>query len=76
TPEERQDFIRAEGARRLKERRQRLGLVVSSVTPTPDISVEERLARERAEAAERMDVAEKEAEWRDAVRKSRLTRER
>ncbi|KIM28843.1 hypothetical protein M408DRAFT_8613 [Serendipita vermifera MAFF 305830] len=76
TPEERQAFIRAEAARRLEERQQRLGLIAPSVTPTPDNSVEERLARERAEAAEKASAAEKEAEQREAARKARLASDR
>lgn len=76
SPEERQAFIRAEAARRLQERQQRLGLIAPSVTPTPDTSVEERLAREKTEAAEKASAAEKEAEQRDAARKARLASER
>jgi actin cytoskeleton-regulatory complex protein PAN1 len=76
TPEERQAFIRAEAARRLEERQQRLGLIAPSVTPTPDTSLEERLAREKAEAAEKASAAEKEAEQREAARQARLANDR
>jgi hypothetical protein len=75
TPEQRQAFIRAEAARRLEERQQRLGLI-SPVIPAPGTSVEERLARERAEAAAKASAAEKEAEQREAARNARLASER
>ncbi|KAG8868591.1 hypothetical protein FRC20_003109 [Serendipita sp. 405] len=76
TPEERQAFIRAEAARRLQERQERLGLISPSVTPAPDTALEERLAKEKAEAAEKASAAEKEAEQREAARRARLASER
>ncbi|KAG8833257.1 hypothetical protein FRC17_011032 [Serendipita sp. 399] len=76
TPEERQAFIRAEAARRLQERQQRLGLISPSVTPAPDTALEERLAKEKAEAAEKASAAEREAEQREAARRARLASER
>lgn len=76
TPEERQAFIRAEAARRLEERQQKLGLISPSVTPAPDTALEERLAKEKAEAAEKARIAEEEAQRREAARQARLQSDR
>ena len=68
TPEERKAHARAEAQRRIQERMAALGLQPASpspATPKVDTSVEERLAREKAEAEEKAKAAEREAEERE-----------
>ncbi|EIN07872.1 hypothetical protein PUNSTDRAFT_103983 [Punctularia strigosozonata HHB-11173 SS5] len=81
TPEERRAFIQAEAQRRMQERMRALGVTTpapgaTGSGPALDTSVEERLAKEKAEAEAKARQAEKEAEERERQRRERLQGER
>ena len=77
---ERDAYIREQAQRRLQERMRALGVVSPSATgatsPTMDTSVEDRLAREKKEAEEKVAQAEKDAKERERARQERLEGER
>lgn len=77
SPEERKAHAKAEAQRRIADRMAALGLSPApSSTPKVDSSVEERLAKEKEEAAEKSKAAEREAEERERVRQMRLQGEK
>ncbi|CAG8557077.1 1263_t:CDS:10 [Ambispora leptoticha] len=79
TSEERAAFIKAEAERRMQEKLKAFGITPSTLdsksTPSPTSgspSITDRLARERAEANERIARAERENEERERTRAERL----
>ncbi|KAG2139113.1 uncharacterized protein EDB93DRAFT_707815 [Suillus bovinus] len=78
TPEERKAFVQAQAKKRLEERMQALGVSTpsSTVSPTLDVSVEDRLAQEKKEAEEKAKEAERQAEERERLRRERLESEK
>ena len=73
TAEERTAFIREQAQRRIQDRLKALGVDSSAAAqPTIDKSVEERLEREKLEAVEKANVAEKEQEAREQARQVRV----
>ncbi|KAG9290202.1 hypothetical protein G9A89_022178 [Geosiphon pyriformis] len=81
SPEERAAFIKAEAERRMQERLKALGVTppVAAAKSTPvsrSSSISDRLAREKAETAERIERAEKEAAERERTRSERLLAEK
>jgi hypothetical protein len=82
SPEEREAFIKAEAERRMQEKLKALGVKKTSYSKSnpssdPDSpTLSDRLAREKAEAAERKARAEREAEERERIRTERLLAEK
>lgn len=77
TAEERQAWIRSEAQRRISERMRALGAVAPSSSPgTPDASVEQRLAADKAEAEAQSQQADAEAAAREEARRARLEEQR
>ncbi|CAG8733660.1 17377_t:CDS:2, partial [Racocetra persica] len=80
TPEERSAFIQAEAKRRMEERLKALGIDKPSSekpTSTPGSStIADRLVRERADAAEKLERAEREAAERERIREQKLLAEK
>ncbi|GBC18369.1 uncharacterized protein OCT59_006422 [Rhizophagus irregularis] len=82
SPEEREAFIKAEAERRMQEKLKALGVKKTSYSKSspssdPDSpTISDRLAREKAEAAERKARAEREAEERERIRTERLLAEK
>ncbi|CAG8437670.1 15518_t:CDS:10 [Acaulospora morrowiae] len=80
TPEERAAFIKAEADRMLQERLEALGVKPTSgsekSSPPTSPSLSDRLAREKAEAAERLARAEREVEERERARTQKLLAEK
>ncbi|GBC07924.1 hypothetical protein RclHR1_00780004 [Rhizophagus clarus] len=82
SPEEREAFIKAEAERRMQERLKSLGVKKTSYSKSTSSSdpdsptLSDRLAREKAENAERKARAEREAEERERIRTERLLAEK
>lgn len=82
SPEEREAFIKAEAERRMQEKLKALGVKKTSYSKSnpssdPDSpTLSDRLAREKAEVAERKARAEREAEERERIRAERLLAEK
>ncbi|KAI0085934.1 hypothetical protein BDY19DRAFT_963763 [Irpex rosettiformis] len=77
SPEERKAFMQAEAQKRIQERMAALGVTpTASATSKVDSTVEDRLAKEKQEAEEKVKAADREAEEREKLRRERLESEK
>ncbi|CAG8776527.1 12940_t:CDS:1, partial [Gigaspora rosea] len=79
TPGERSAFIEAEAKRRMQERLKALGIdnpAPAPTSPSDSSTITDRLIRERADTAERLERAEREAAERERIREQKLLAEK